>query len=168
MKYLLILIGLAFISCKKDSKIQEEPLNTSKEVYLDFPDTTYVGTNIFGSIEYHSQLDTIVLKKGDRRYIRFYGTITNTKINIQGLKQMKLDTFVSINDSVIPVYDIKFKNLGLNYLDGYVEEVVVLNKFKDTLSRIITNETRVTKNILVVDSTTIIKTRIKESIKGNI
>ncbi|WP_281990489.1 hypothetical protein [Aquimarina aggregata] len=112
-----------------------------------------VNTKIYGEFKYNSYLDTINLKGDDYRSIRLYLGIFKKEHSIKELKSIKLDTFISLNenDRNIPFY-LKFEEKGDFVVDGYVEDVVFLNNYKNGGTRILTNETKVIGNVKVVDN----------------
>jgi len=62
------------------------------------------------------------------------------------------DTFVSMDDHRIP-FEMKFEKIGNTYLNGFVEDQVLIPYFyNDGKTRIITHELDVTKRVYVKDS----------------
>ncbi|MBF7091185.1 hypothetical protein IUY40_06500 [Flavobacterium sp. ALJ2] len=60
------------------------------------------------------------------------------------------------NNRLIPLYNIRFDKLGVNYIDGIItDEVMIENGAKndkgEPMTRIITHETRITKKVIVID-----------------
>jgi hypothetical protein len=130
---------------------------------MDFPDTVFINEYYNGKINYKNSLDTITTSFDDikkNRYI-YYSYIKNKSINYDddSLKKNIRDTFGARNNKLIPLYNIKFDKLGLNYIDGFItDEVMIDNGAKnhkgEPMVRIITNEFRVTKKVLVIKDRT--------------
>lgn len=152
-----------FISCKKEIDIVKEPKKQNSikkiEFTVNFPDTLYTNQVYDGEISYKSSLDTIITKFGDtnkNRYARFILTTTdNVNYDFTHLKGIVKDTFGALNNRKIPFYDIKFSKPGVYYIDGIINDMVVINlnkkdKAGDDLSRLIENEERVTHKVVVV------------------
>ncbi|NRT13757.1 hypothetical protein HNP99_000082 [Flavobacterium sp. 28A] len=129
------------------------------QAVLIFPDTVFVNEKYDGKIEYKSDLDTITTVFDDVKKARFmyYSFLTTNDKNyeVEYLKTIVTDTFVAISNKEIPLYNIKFNRLGLNYFDGIItDEVMIENGGKDKNgglnTRVITHETRLTRGVYVV------------------
>lgn len=156
-----------FICCKENnSQNQTAPINTSIEktqkitFKIEFPDTVYINQLNDGEITYSSVLDTIITTFGDskkNRYTRFIMTTsTNVDYDYKELKTKAKDTFGALNNRSIPFYDIKFGKAGVYYIDGIINDIVLIdtitkNKSNYDVLRFIENEERVTKKIVVLD-----------------
>lgn len=158
---------LLFVSSCKDETsktIKNQHKQKISEIWIkfDFPDTVYRNNSYNGKIEFRSILDTIttnVLEEnnGKNRYI-IYSLIKTKDISydINQLKKVKLDTFGASNNRIIPFTGIKFKELGTNYIDGILNDQVVIddvtkNKNAKNRVRVIENEVRVTKKVVVIE-----------------
>lgn len=83
----------------------------------------------YGEIIYKSDvMDTITLKKNDKRYLWFHYGFYDRPMNVEELKGNTIDSYKAINDSVIP-FDSKYDKTGEYYLEGYLEEVYLLPDF---------------------------------------
>ncbi|KQO21708.1 hypothetical protein ASF10_13240 [Flavobacterium sp. Leaf82] len=154
---------LVLISCKKEKKIVESAKD-NYEISLVFPDTVFLNERYDGKINYRNNLDTLTTEirklQKNTRFLEF--ALTQTKdINYEDnhLKKIANDTFVATSNILIPLYNIKFNKLGLNYIDGMItDEVMIENGAKndkgEPMMRIITNEFRVTKKVLVIKDRT--------------
>lgn len=176
MKKYIVLIILMFytfitFSCKHEKEVNDFFLNNINNTNegknnkiiafkIKFPDTIFVNQSVDGIIEYKSFLDTITTTFGQEekyRYTRFILTTTdNIDYDFKRLKQIAKDTFGAINNRTIPFYDIKFKRSGIYYIDGLINDVVVIDLHtKDSegndLFRLIENEERVTHKVTVVE-----------------
>ncbi|KQB39532.1 hypothetical protein RC62_1214 [Flavobacterium aquidurense] len=154
------IIFLILVSCKKEKKIVERSDNY--KISFVFPDTVFINELYNGKINYKNSLDTITTSFDDikkNRYI-YYSYIKNKSINYDdSLKKIIRDTFGARNNKLIPLYNIKFDKLGLNYIDGFItDEVMIDNGAKnakgESMTRIITNEFRVTKKVFVIKNRT--------------
>ncbi len=157
----LILLFILFIACNKTKTSSTISVNNSidtifKKVVignhkLTFPDTVLVNTLYQGEIDYNSILDTINLSSVDKRYIFFYVASLKNYLDFENLKTIKHDTFVSLDNHIIP-FEIKFQNLGNNYLNGFIEdEVYIANFYSDGKTRIITHQLEILKEVYVKD-----------------
>lgn len=162
---LLIVITIQlFISCKEEKKIMRgdtrEITERPIEYAIEFPDTVIVNELNDGLIRYKSKLDTIITTFGDRkknRYTRFILTATkNPNYDFKHLKQTVRDTFGALNNRNIPFYNIAFSNPGIYYLDGIINDIVLIDtitkkKSENDLLRFIEQEERVTKKVIVIN-----------------
>nr|WP_199002862.1 hypothetical protein [Flavobacterium sp. ASV13] len=153
------------ISCKEETKeikkIEERKLakNTYK-IVLVFPDTVYVNETYNGKIDYENDLDTVTTRFDDikkARFLEYAFLITKNKnLKDNDLKKVLKDTFVAESNRMIPLYNIKFDKLGLNYFDGFItDEVMIENggKLKDGKlgTHVITDEIRLTRGVYVIE-----------------
>ncbi len=162
-----LIIILLLSSCKEESKITDtnkynNTLFATKDRNVQlkfiFPDTIYQNKIYHGDIYYKGILDTVntQLATNEKTRILYYSYTTSKSIeytegHLKGT--MKLDTVGAISNDTIPFYDIKFSKLGVNYIDGIIEDKVYLQQKDTTKVRIITNTTRATHKVVVVDST---------------
>jgi hypothetical protein len=148
-----------FLSCTKKDEVSQ------KSAYLDikfvFPDTVYVNKSYDGYISLRSDLDTITTSLNDYQKARFLEySFWLTKKPIEDnklLKEMVTDTFVAETNKLIPLYDIKFDKIGVNYFNGILKDEIIIAKggiLKDGSKgdRIITNELRLTRAVYVKES----------------
>src|SRR5690606_18127552 len=104
-------------------------------------------------------LDTITTSFDDKkknRYVIFYLTIVNKPdpdyIHLKKVAKM----YGANNNREIHIYDIKFPNSGTYYIDGIINDYVVIDLDKKDkegfeLVREIENEERVTHKVYVLD-----------------
>lgn len=163
IKIFLLSSFLIIFSCQKDKskpKIPNRESNTQIEFEIDFPDTVYVNKLYDGEIKYRSGLDSIITTFGDKQKNRFTRFIvakptTNISYNFENLRKKVKDTFGALNNRIIPFYDIKFSKLGVNYIDGIIDDIVLIDtikKAKDNDSLLLLrNEKRVTHKVYVID-----------------
>ena len=72
------------------------------------------------------------------------------------LKETVKDTFGARNNKSIPFYDFKFDKLGTYYIDGIINDIVLIDLHKkdkdgEDLSRFLENEERVTHKVIVIE-----------------
>ena len=163
---LICYFSLAF-SCKKEKRdmlFEEKPLGLimSKriEFIINFPDTVHLGKEYKGEILYKSLLDTITSTFDDQhniRYVRFIMLVNNNvDYDDDYLKLIVKDTFGAIDNRKILFYGVKFDKLGEYYIDGLINDLVLIdtmtkyNKRTDKL-RLIENEERVTHKVVVIE-----------------
>lgn len=167
MNKIVFSLGILFllISCKKEAEVKEiektQEVRLSKDkITLVFPDTVYLNKSYNGRIDYENDLDTITTSFNDikkARFLEYVFTITKEKdYKDNYLKKIAKDTFVAESHRMIPLYNIKFDKLGLNYFDGFItDEVMIENGGKDAngkpMTRIITNEIRLTRGVYVIE-----------------
>lgn len=155
LKYIIIFILI--ISCKNENKTKENNF----AIKIDFPDTVFINNFYNGKIDYQNDLDTITTKLLDVKKTRFleYNFLLANKINYDNnkLKKIVTDTFVAKNNRNIPIYDIRFNKLGINFIDGIIvdevniDSMMLRNGKVQPSTRIITNEFRVTKKVFVIE-----------------
>ncbi|KQB39534.1 hypothetical protein RC62_1216 [Flavobacterium aquidurense] len=152
---------LTLISCKKEKRILERSDNY--KISFVFPDTVFVNELYDGKINYENDLDTIdtTLNNPKKyRYIDYYFVKTkNVNYGDKYLKKIITDTFTAVHHRSIPLYAIRFDSLGVNYIDGMItDEVMIESEMKNDrgqpLTRIITNEFRITKKVFVIKDRT--------------
>ncbi|MFH6947852.1 hypothetical protein ACHRV6_05135 [Flavobacterium sp. FlaQc-51] len=154
-------IFVFLFSCKKEKKIVERSDNY--KISFVFPDTVFVNELYDGKINYENDLDTIdtTLNNPKKyRYIDYYFVKTkNVNYTDEYLKKITSDTFTAEHYRSIPLYAIRFDRLGVNYIDGLITDKVMIqigekDEKGDILTRIITNEFRVTKKVFVIKNRT--------------
>lgn len=159
--FCLIALFLMLISCKDEKNTIKKDKIHNYEINIVFPDTVYVNEGYDGKIEYKNDLDTLTTEiRKLEKYTRFldYILLTTKSINYKDdyLKKIANDTFVGKTNRLIPLYNIKFDKLGLNYIDGTItDEVIIENGAKgkngEPMDRVITNEFRSTKVVYVIE-----------------
>lgn len=161
----VVTLQLTTLSCKKKESVVNEQKTKEYsqkqiEFKVEFPDTLYVNQSYDGVIGYKSVLDTIITTFGDRkknRYTRFILTTTNNpNYDYKHLKQTVKDTFGALNNREIPFYNIKFAKPGIYYIDGIINDIVLIDtitkhKSENDLLRLIENEERVTHRVVVIE-----------------
>jgi hypothetical protein len=158
---IIIVVVQIFISCKEEKKVKQHMIIQKPIEYtVEFPDTVTVNELNDGIVRYKSKLDTIITSFGDRkknRYTRFILTATkNPNYDFKHLKKTVRDTFGAINNRKIPFYSITFSKSGVYYLDGIINDIILIDLNKkdeqgNDLSRFIEQEERVTKKVVVID-----------------
>lgn len=153
---LILLAVFIIISCsdnKGDKKASKKNLG-SKYIFSikHFPDTVLVDKIYEGEIEYESELDTINLPNEDERFIFLYITTQKGSFkDIEAIKKVEHEVF-KIDKNGIIAFRFKFKNTGVNYFNGMIEDMVILNNhYKDGKARIITHLTEIKKEVFVID-----------------
>ncbi|WP_147406591.1 hypothetical protein [Flavobacterium endophyticum] len=166
-----LFFSLFIVSCKENLNKEKETINKKTdslktfkndivEFDFDFPDTIYINKIYNGKINYRSVLDTITTtfdNEQKSRYILFYMKRTKSiNYKIEELKKMKLDTFGATDNRTIPIYGIKFTELGVHYLDGIINDHIAIDtlissKKPNDKVRYIENEVRATHKVIVVE-----------------
>ena len=156
---MLIITFILLISCKDEPKSIKISKNNFK-ITINFPDTVYINEDYDGKIDYKNDLDSITTRFDDVKKARFldYYFLKTKNINYTDdyLKNIVTDTFTAENNRMIPLYNIKFDKLGLNYIDGMItDEVMIENGSRNAegkpMTRILTNEFRATKGVYVIE-----------------
>jgi hypothetical protein len=161
---LFLCLSLLVYSCKNENKIvansEKNIFQNQIEFKVDFPDTLYVDQFYDGIINYKSMLDTIITtfgNKNENRYTRFILTTSdNINYDFEYLKKIVKDSFGAVSNREIPFYDIKFSEPGVYYIDGIINDNILIdtmtryNKRNDKL-RYIENEERVTHKVVVIE-----------------
>jgi len=163
IKYILTIITIAILySCKNKSR-NNDPVVFEKNEFKEeknvleysifFYDTVQINKTYKGHIYFKNIFDTLNTKQGDRRFSLYYSRITSILDNsYPKLKKQVLDTFGAKNNHEIPI-KFEFSNLGVNYIDGFIEdEILVPVKDDSTKVRIITQDARITFKVFVIDS----------------
>lgn len=155
---LYIIIVFFIFSCKENNVVNKLDKINYNETRIIFPDTVYLNESNNGWIHYKNDLDTLTTKFNDLEKLRFlYFEYFLTNIpsdNNNEIRKMITDTFVAKNNRIIPLYDIKFDKLGINYFNGIItDEVIIANggvlKNGKKGDRILTNEIRLIHPVYV-------------------
>lgn len=164
--FFLIVISLILISCNKEKKTAGNNKIINHEINIVFPDTVFLNELYNGKINYKNDLDSIDTSLSNEkkyRYIDYYFVKTkNINYTDEHLKKITTDTFTAEHYKSIPLYSIRFDSLGINYIDGIIVDEVNIShgakgKNKEPMDRIITNEFRVTKKVVVIEKPKITK-----------
>jgi hypothetical protein len=159
---IILIFTICFTSCKREVKENLHSKKAYAKYRVDFPDTVVVNKYYEGKIIYKSNLDTItlILNKIDNKKSRMLEyAFAKTKLMNQDeriLKKYITDTMYAKSNTSIPLF-LKFNKLGVNYIDGIIKDEVWLdtieikNNKKEKKMRIITNEFRATKKVVVID-----------------
>ncbi|PKQ46765.1 hypothetical protein [Confluentibacter flavum] len=157
----IIIFSLNLISCRKEEnkKIKSRAEMAYIEFEFDFPDTVYLNKKYHGEIKYKSGFDEIITTFNDKhknRYTRFIAAKTTSDINysVERLRKIATDTFGAIDNRTIPFYDIKFSKLGVNYIDGIINDIVLIvpkDTDKNEYYPLLRNEIRATHKVFVID-----------------
>jgi hypothetical protein len=155
----ILLFAVVLICCEKKAISAEKDIinkNESMSYIFDFPDTVQINKEYNGKILYKNILDTITTDLANNsetdRYIIFSMAITELlEQDEKSLKLIVKDTFGAVDHRTIPIFKVKFKNKGINYLSGFITDNGFL-KLKDSDSiRIITNEFQIHHKVFVID-----------------
>ncbi|SHL02932.1 hypothetical protein [Flavobacterium chilense] len=163
---LVLIIGFALqsimSSCKKNEEVLNKEIKKKIEYKIEFPDTVYVNDLYSGVINYKSILDTITTSFDDKkknRYVLFYLTIVD-KPDPDYIHLKKVaKKFGADNNKEISIYDVKFTKPGINYIDGIINDCVIIDTGKkdkngSQLVRLIENEERITRKVIVINRQT--------------
>jgi hypothetical protein len=155
---LYLIIAFFIFSCKENNVVNKLDKINYNETRIIFPDTVFLNESNNGWIHYKNDLDTLTIKFNDLEKLRFlyfeYFLTNNPSDNNNEIRKMITDTFVAKNNRIIPLYDIKFDKLGINYFNGIItDEVIIANggvlKNGKKGDRIITNEIRLIHPVYV-------------------
>ncbi|MEA9412715.1 hypothetical protein [Flavobacterium sp. PL02] len=160
----LLSVVICLVSCKEELKNTDKNIEETKfkelEITIDFPDTVYVGTYYNGKINYKNDLDTITTKLLDtkkNRFIQFVFSVTkDINQDDEHFKKIDKDTFIAETNRMIPLYNMRFNKAGIRYINGIITDEVSItnvskNKKGELMSRVITDEFRVTHKVVVVE-----------------
>jgi hypothetical protein len=176
-KDFILLLGILILQTLSSSCNKKETRTENKDILIkenkvinlscgrisyevEFPDTIVVNKTYNGVIKYQSSLDTVTTSFNDKkkkRYVMFFMTVTkNPNYDEKHLKQIIKDTFGALNNREIPLPNIEFGKTGVFYIDGIINDYVVIDlnkKDKDGvgLVREIEDEERLTHKVVVVN-----------------
>lgn len=85
----------------------------------------------------------------------FFGVSTNPDNDYNTVKTAIRDTFGALNNKQIPFYNIKFSKPGVYYIDGIINDYIVIDLHKKDregydLVRIVETEERISHKIIVL------------------
>lgn len=156
----IFIIVILAISCKKEAVIIKESKKHNLSISIDFPDTVFVNKGYDGKINYKNDLDTITKTLNKLNPLRtiVYRFLKTDVINYsnQHLKKIVKDTFYTDIHNSIPFF-AQLDSLGIYYIDGIITDEVIIenggkNSKSELMDRIITNEFRVTKKVVVIEN----------------
>lgn len=161
----LVILQFTTFSCQKKEGEKsvsnlERKKNTKKQIEytIEFPDTVYLNKTYNGIIKYKSVLDTITTSFDDKkknRYVIFYLTIVDKPDSDYKHLKKVAKKYGADNNREISIYDIKFTKTGTFYIDGIINDYVVIDINKKDkegfdLVREVENEERVTYKVCVL------------------
>ena len=148
MNHIFLLVFLSLMSCNERSQIGNSQMDV--KVNINLPSSIPVDKYIEGEILYKSNFDTLKLNENERRYITLYLAKSKNRIqSINELKKMQMDTFVSISNNIIPIFDLKFNEKGEMFLEGFIIDEIYLNNTDQEVYKVKTLETKITHSIIV-------------------
>lgn len=151
IRYLVSTIFIVFFSTNScNLKNKKVPFGKNEEVTeINLPDSIMVDSVFGGYIEYDSSWDSLKGMDLEKKYTFLYITLSQTRLNsFKNLKKVDHDTFVQIENNIIPIYDLKFKKRGKMILQGFIVDQYFL-KHNSDFKRIITEELKITHPIVV-------------------
>ena len=123
------------------------------EFKVDFPDTVELNKTYDGVIYFKSGLDSVITTFGNKqknRYARFIVAKKHDHINdVEELRKVVVDTFGALNNREIPFYDIKFDKSGTYYLQGIIDDIVLIDTADTEFKPLLRNENYVFKKVYV-------------------
>lgn len=166
LRLLMIFFAGLMISCKNE--VEQKDIKTGSNVQieeqlpisLDFADTIFANKIYNGKINYKNDLDTITTSLDDVKKYRFiHYAYTGTKTlhkDLDSLKRIIRDTTWAKTNNVINLKNILFRKSGTYYIDGIITDEVsiedgTMDKNGKPMVRIITNEFRLSKKVIVID-----------------
>jgi len=166
---------IIFFSCKKtiDNTFNKKNVDSSdtREYFLDFyfPDTVNIKNVYEGEIIYKGVLDTITpilfVNDDTLRIVSLY-IKDNTKLIKNDyehiIKSQESDTFYPTKEKNKILFKYSFNRLGVNYLEGVLEDEVYIKTADTSALRIITNYNHITLPVFVTDDENIIDSYFKE------
>ncbi len=156
MRYLkiktkFILLSIFFFTLFGCERKQKESLYL-KIIYAK---ETKINKRNIGKILFDSELDTVKAGEKDLKSTTLFLGKFKKRYAITELEKMhqSLDTFGFIekkNDTIY--FDYIFDKVGIFYLDGYIEEKILLdNYYKNGNSRLLTKQIKISEKIKVID-----------------
>ncbi len=154
--FILVIISSCINSTKEDEIVKAKLTKaTNLELTFDFPNKPELGASEFGKVKYKSDLDTINLKKDDRRITLLCLGNFKKSYSIEELKKKPLDTFPADINGDIPFW-LTLKEEGEFVLDGYILDLVYLKENDEKKGiKTIANETKISKKVTVVKEYTV-------------
>lgn len=133
----------------------------SLEFEFEFPDTVLLNKPYKGKIRFKGVFDSISTNvmepvNGIDRYIIYCATQTKSiDYDFKELKRVKLDTFGAIDNRTILLDNIVFREVGVQYIDGILNDHVTIDTLKRPLKptdkvRYLEKEVRVTHKVFVL------------------
>ena len=140
-----IIVLLLLTNCK-----QETSNNNNLKVILS--DNHYANKQYIGKIIMNYPLDSIKLKKNDLRSTSLLLGKFKERKDEKFLEKIKdsLEVFGKIEENNDTIYfKYKFKETGLFFLEGLVEDLIYLDKYYSPNSRFISNTIKISEKIVV-------------------
>jgi hypothetical protein len=168
--YIVSVLLLLFFSCgkkiKKNDDMEEDTTNNQTvqfveaESRIEFPDTVFINEPYNGNVLYQGVFDTIITEFADKekyRYVIFRSLKTdNINYDVEYLSTIVKDTFGAVTNRIIPLRNIVFDKTGVFYIDGIIEDTVIIdlhqkNEKGEDLEQWRVQEFRATKKVVVID-----------------
>lgn len=132
-----------------DKNKKEESNHKRTTISINLPDSLSIDSSLVGHIEYEQALNPVPNEEIYKKYTFLYATISAKRINtLKELMQVPHDTFVPIDESIIPVYDLESKKKGNVLLQGFLVDQFFYKKNSDS-TRIISQDRKVNHPIYV-------------------
>jgi hypothetical protein len=154
MKYyfwiLIFIISICALSCGKKNKVHKEiKVDTKSTISINLPDSVSIDSLLVGHIDYEEQSNPLPLEEIYKKYTFLYATISKNRINsFNELLKVPHDTFVAINNSIIPIYDLKPLKKGDMFFEGFIVNQFIYKVGKDS-ARIVNQDIKVSSQINV-------------------
>ena len=147
----LIVIFFFIVSCKsKNEKLDfRNNYSLEEEIIFRFPDTINISDDFYGEIEYKVNGNPLKEKRPFIKYTFLYAALTDENIeSLEEIFTIQHDTFVPIDNRLIPVFDLEPQSDGKLYFQGFLVNQFFYEVDKDS-TRIITTNKKVTHSIFV-------------------
>ncbi len=159
--FVLIILfnSLLTISCNEVVKSTKQL--DSNIVEFNFPNQVPIMTETKGTIQYKLEQDSINIKDIDKRFILFYVTTEVEISSLDYMKNSKHEVFIDTIGNGRINFKVSFSEKGSNFLNGIIEDKIIFKTPDSTGKiRILSKETTVSKNILVVPKPIVSKNKI--------
>jgi hypothetical protein len=135
------------IQISLDKESNEENLCSTVSIFL--PDSLNIDSLLIGHIKYETAQSPVSNEKVSKKYTFLYATISDKKINsLSQLMEVSHDTFVPIDGNIIPIYDLRSKERGQMWVQGYLIDQFFYKKSEDSV-RIISQDRKIDYPIIV-------------------
>ncbi|BFP41151.1 hypothetical protein FGF1_19960 [Flavobacteriaceae bacterium GF1] len=135
---------------KKNQEKKKQINNVNREtISLSLPDSLNIGDLLEGHIEFKRTANPIPNEDVFKKYTFLYLTISKDEIDtFKELMEVPHDTFAPIDESIIPIYNLKAQEKGSMLLQGFLVNQFLYKKGNDSV-RIVNKDRKITHRINV-------------------
>ncbi len=148
---LIVFIMVTLIACKKATTSNDIWIieKGSKILDLKFPDSIYKGNLVTGYVKYDLNIDTIDEVNIIDRWLYLYISTESKDLGLSEIKKNNHSIFLDTIGGGEFKVDLRFPNSGYNFINGAIEDIVLVKSNDSTKVLTIVYETNFLRQIMV-------------------